>query len=64
MIDAEKGLKKRVKQKRYKRERICRSNTLAYYNVNRAVSYSQLPLSTMTIDSFLEYEPRLNVKYS
>ena len=33
-------------------------------NYNKPVSYSQLPLITMTIDSFLQYEPRLDVKYS
>ena len=31
---------------------------------NRPVSYSQLPLIIMTIDSFLQYETRLDVKYS
>ena len=31
--------------------------------VNRPVSYSQLPLITMTIDSFLQYEPQLDVKF-
>ena len=35
-----------------------------YHSMNRPVSYSQLPLITMTIDSFLQYEPRLDVKYS
>ena len=28
---------------------------------NRPVSYSQLPLITMTIDSFSQYEPQLDV---
>ena len=35
-----------------------------FLTVNRPVSYSQLPLITLTIDSFLQYEPRLDVKYS
>ena len=38
-----------------------------FWNVElayRPVSYSQLPLITMIIDSFLQYEPRLDVKYS
>ena len=35
-----------------------------YLGCNRPVSYSQLPLITMTIDLFSQYEPRLDVKYS
>ena len=31
---------------------------------NRPVSYSQLPLITMTIDSFLQCQPQLDVKSS
>ena len=38
--------------------------TFKEININGPVSYSQLPLITVTIDSFLQHKPRLDVKYS